>query len=139
MSRVHVQIEEIGRCQARHEESGATLVTEISPAYGGSGQRFSSTDLVAAALGTCIGSSIDRVADRAGLPLSALSIEVEKSLSSAPRRIARLAVTVRIAAPVDPATLTKLERASHACVVHRSLHPETEVSVRFVPATAPTD
>jgi putative redox protein len=46
--------------------------------------------------------------------------------SSAPRRIARLAVRIHIPHAISPENQQKLERAAHTCPVHKSLHPDVE-------------
>ena len=78
-----------GRTEVVHEASGTSLTTASSPEWGGVGGSFSATDLVAAALGSCIGSSIAGPLERRGVDLDAVTIEVTKSLAEEPRRIDR--------------------------------------------------
>jgi putative redox protein len=101
--------------------------TDSAPEFGGGGRSFSATDLLAAALGACMATSIDRVAERHGIPLDALMVSVEKTLANAPKRVARLAVTITVAAPIDPALGDRLRHAAESCPVHRSLHPDVEI------------
>ena len=131
----------LGSCRVVHEPSGASFETDLPPEYGGGGASFSATDLVAAALGVCIATTVDAVADRHGVPLDALETHVEKELSHAPKRVARLGVTVTVGAAVSDDVLARIARAAEHCAVHRSLHPdvEVEIRVRATPPGAPRD
>lgn len=122
-----------GRTHVLHEASGATIETRVSPEFdGGAATAFSSTDLVAAALGSCISSSLERIADRSGIPYDAISIVVDKQVGTNPRRITRLDVTISIAYNGDERLARVIDRAAHTCVVHRSLHPEIDAPVIVV-------
>jgi putative redox protein len=131
MSEIDIRLLDRSRCQATHRASGQSIDTDVAPEYGGSGSRYSSTDLVAAALGTCIGSSIAPILEREGLPLDAVSITVTKELQHQPRRISRLAVTISLPAAIDDKQLLKLRNAARTCVVHRSLREEVEVTIEL--------
>jgi putative redox protein len=119
----------VGTCRVVHEPSGASFATDMPPEYGGGGRSFSATDLLAAALGVCIATNLDAIAERHGIPLDALSVRVDKTLATSPKRVERLTVTIAIDAPVAEDVLVRLERAAEHCTVHRSLHPEVAVDV----------
>lgn len=129
MGAIEVTLQDIGRCRIKHSDSGQVIHTATATEYGGVGGTFSSTDLVAAALGSCIATNIDRVLQRAEVPLDSVQVHVKKSLSINPKRLARLAVTILIQQAVDSSLETKLRRAAEGCVVHRSLHDDVEVSL----------
>jgi putative redox protein len=131
VSLIEIRSIEVGQCRVRHVSSGASFSTDLPTEYGGRGDSFSATDLLAAALGVCIATNLDAIAARHSVPLDALRVLVEKSLASEPKRVAALAVQVNIAATVTPELLTKFTRAASHCTVHRSLHPEVEVTVEF--------
>jgi uncharacterized OsmC-like protein len=126
-----------GDCDATHSPSGASLVTSKSPQFGGSGASFSSTDLLAVALGTCIATDIEPVAARHGIDLQAIEILVEKRMSIQPKRIDALDVTIDIHVPVDDQLLTRLRNAANACLVQRSLSPAIACEIRFRTASRP--
>lgn len=86
---------------------------------------------MAAALGTCIATSVEAVAVRHGIGAGQIEVTVEKTLGERPRRLARLAVGVRLPVAPDARLRTKLRRAIDLCPVHRSLSPEVEVAVRI--------
>lgn len=121
-----------GSCSVLHQQSGATLITDSPPEYGGRGKSFSATDLMAAALGVCIATNIDAVAVKYEIPLEAVEIKVQKTLSKSPKRIASLSVQIFINVPLPLEVLRRLQNAAKNCAVHRSLHPELKVEISFV-------
>ncbi len=121
-----------GRTRIVHTPTGTEITTAVSPEFGGTGGAFSSTDLVSAALGSCISSSLEPLLLRHGVALEAAQVIVDKELATDPKRISRLAVQVTIATAADERLATILERAAHTCTVHRSLHPDIDSPVEIV-------
>lgn len=120
------------RTRARHGPSGAELATDAPKDNEGRGEAFSPTDLVAAALGACMLTIMGIAARRKGIALEGARARMEKHMVADPaRRIGRLAVAFRMPAGIAPADRKLLEQAALACPVHRSLHPGTEIPVRF--------
>lgn len=130
MSETEIQLTGHGRCLVRHVESGQTVELASPPEYGGRGGSFSSTDLVAAALGSCVATSLQVVATREGIPDSEISVRVFKTLSERPRRIGSLQVVITVARPVSVAQRRKFLAVAKTCPVHRSLN--TDVSLEFI-------
>jgi putative redox protein len=115
-----------------HGPSGVVLATAAPVDNLGDGSSFSPTDLVAAALASCMVTTMAIVAERDGVDLSKVTFRVEKHMHPEPRRIARLPVTIHMPASLPPAERLKLERAANTCPVHRSLIPEVEKEVQFL-------
>ncbi|HYL04855.1 MAG TPA: OsmC family protein [Thermoanaerobaculia bacterium] len=115
-----------------HGPSGAVLRTAAPVDNQGDGSSFSPTDLVAAALASCMVTTLAIVAERDGVDLSGVSFRVEKHMAGEPRRIAKLPVTIHLPASLPPAQRAKLERAAQTCPVHRSLGADVEHDVQFV-------
>lgn len=115
-----------------HGPSGAPLLTVPPVDNQGDGSSFSPTDLVAAALGSCMLSLIAIVGTRDGLDLSGLAFRAEKHMTSNPRRIGAIPITLQMPKGLDPEQRKKLENAALTCPVHRSLHPDVEKVVTFV-------
>ncbi len=115
-----------------HGPSGAVLRTVPPVDNQGDGSQFSPTDLVAAALGSCMVSTMAIVAQRDGIDLAGATFHVEKHMHPEPRRIGKLPVVIHLPAGLTPAERTKLERAGQTCPVHRSLLPEIEQDVSFI-------
>jgi len=114
----------------RQRATGVELRTSKSPEYGGTGGSFSSTDLLAVALGTCIATDVEPVAERHGIDVRSMRVRVTKVLSVQPKRIESLSVVVEVPAGVPPDVVVRLERAAGHCLVHRSLSPDVDVRVR---------
>ncbi len=119
-------------CAIEHGPSGSRIATDAPVDNMGKGEAFSPTDLVGAALASCIATTMAIVADRKGIDLRGMRVEAVKEMSAdTPRRIARLAVEVHlpISRSADPEGL--LERAGRGCPVHRSLHPDVDAPIVF--------
>lgn len=119
-------------CRAAHGPSGRVLETDAPVDNQGRGESFSPTDLLATALGTCILTVMGIAARTHGVDFAGATARVEKEMATAPlRRVGRLTVEVRVPGEVSAEDQLKLERAAHTCPVHKSLHPDVEVLVRF--------
>ena len=131
MPGILISLSGAGDCVADHEASGTTLQTSKSPEFGGSGASFSSTDLLSVALGTCIATDLEPVAERHGIALDQIRVEVVKRLGERPKRVEAFTVSVRLPAGVDDLLALKLRRAAGHCLVQRSLHPDIDCTVDF--------
>ncbi len=120
------------RSTALHVPSGSSIETDAPVDNEGKGERFSPTDLVGAALGTCMATIMGIIARRKGIELKGMRIRVAKTMSaSPPRRIAKLETHIYMPIPADHPERTALERGAMSCPVHQSLHPEMEAPVIF--------
>ncbi len=115
-----------------HGPSGAVLRTAAPVDNKGDGSSFSPTDLVAAALGSCMVTTMAIVAERDGIATEEFTFRIEKHMANDPRRIGAIPVEIRMPAGLNPDQRTKLERAAHHCPVHRTLLPEVDKTVTFV-------
>jgi putative redox protein len=119
-------------CKAVHGPSGTELFTDAPKDNQGRGESFSPTDLVATALGTCMLTTMGILARTLELDIAGATATVEKEMtSSPPRRIARLTVRIHVPQELSADNRLKLERAAHACPVHKSLHPDAEQVLEF--------
>ena len=120
------------RCAAEHAPSKARIQTDAPVDNHGRGEAFSPTDLVGAALGTCMMTIMGIYAERHGISLEGMTARTVKEMSrTPPRRIASLRTTIRVPLPPTHPDRQALENAAHACPVHASLHPEIDASVAF--------
>jgi putative redox protein len=120
-------------CVATHGPSGAELATDAPVDNHGRGESFSPTDLVATALGTCMLTTMGIVAQRHGWKLDGSSARVVKGMVTDPiRRIGSLTVELLLPGTLDERARTTLERTALTCPVHKSLHPDVSIPVRFV-------
>lgn len=120
------------RCQLTHGPSGEVIKTDAPVDNMGKGEAFSPTDLMAAALGSCMLTVMGIQAQRHQIDLRGTSVEVVKEMITAPvRRIGKIIVTFHMAAGVPADKRPMLERAAETCPVHKSVHPDVEMPVKF--------
>jgi putative redox protein len=132
MVEIKLQYEGDLHCSLVHLPSGDTLVTDAPVDNHGRGQAFSPTDLVAAALGSCMATVIGIVATRKNLSVEGMAVTVRKFMSAeAPRRISRLELDMDMPLPAHHPDRALLESAARGCPVHHSIHPEIDVAIRW--------
>lgn len=115
-----------------HGPSGEVLITEAPKDNGGEGKSFSPTDLVAAAYGSCVMTTIAIVAERSGVSVDGMHMRVEKHMQAEPRRIGHIPLEVHLPEHLSEQERSKLERAGLACPVHKSLHPDVKAEITYV-------
>ena len=73
------------------------------------------------------------LADREGIDLVGTTMDITKTMSASPRKIAQIDVVMHISNKhlTDDQKL-KLERAAHTCPVALSLHPDVVQKMEFV-------
>ena len=121
------------RCTATHDPSGSKLSTDAPVDNNGKGETFSPTDLVATALGNCMATIMGIVAERKGISLDGLTINVEKHMSEdKPRRISRLPVTINMPMAENDKNKKLMINAALTCPVHQSLHESIEIPIEWV-------
>jgi putative redox protein len=132
MVRIDITYEGELRCEAVHGPSGQVIVTDAPVDNQGKGEFFSPTDLVAAALGTCIATIMGIAAQKAGIDLGGLKITVDKEMTpEGTRRIGRLTVRVAMPCDLEDGVREKFEAIADLCPVRKSLSPDVETSVSF--------
>jgi uncharacterized OsmC-like protein len=129
MSALDIRLLGAGDTAITHLESGTTIRSSKSPAYGGSGASFSSTDLLAAGLGSCIATNVEPVAERHGVSLDRIRVTVTKRLLKEPKRLDALDVRVSVEGDTAGDILLRFERAAQHCLVHQSLAPHVAVGI----------
>lgn len=119
-------------CELTHAPSKAKIETDAPRDNQGRGENFSPTDLVGAALASCILTTMAIMAEKDGLSLKGATAHVEKHMQASPRVIARLPVTVQMPAGIGATDRKRLEAAAHTCPVHRSLAESVQAPITFV-------
>ena len=121
------------RVELRHEQSGATIMTDAPVDNHGKGEAFSPTDMVGAALGACAMTIIGIYAQAHNVDVSGMKMEVTKTMNADPRRIGKLEVTfIMLKRAYSDKEKVSIERAARTCPVHLSLHPDTEQVFTFL-------
>jgi uncharacterized OsmC-like protein len=121
------------RTSATHLQSGTTIETDAPSDNQGKGERFSPTDLMATALGTCMITTMAIKANTLNIDLDGTRVDVTKIMVSDPRRIGKLVAHLFFPTHLNLDDKTKeiLERTARTCPVERSLHPDIQLDMEF--------
>ncbi len=121
------------RTSAIHLQSTTEIETDAPSDNQGKGERFSPTDLMATALGTCMITTMAIKANSMNIVLDGTKVDVTKVMVSEPRRIGKIIAHVYLPAHLNLDDKQKeiLERTARTCPVERSLHPDIELDMAF--------
>jgi putative redox protein len=119
-------------CELQHGPSKSKIETDAPKDNNGRGENFSPTDLVGAALASCILTTMAMMAEKDGLSMKGAKARVTKEMQASPRQIAKLPVTIEMPAGLQPTDRKRLEAAAHACPVHRSLNADVQAPISFI-------
>jgi putative redox protein len=121
------------RTVATHLQSGSIIETDAPLDNQGKAARFSPSDLVATALGSCMMTIMGIKARDLAVDLRGMKISVQKIMKADPRRIGGIQLTFEFpdSLRLDDKQKTILERSAHTCPVIYSIHPDIEVKVEF--------
>ena len=120
------------RTQDTHALSGNKIITDAPPDNNGKGEAFSPTDLVCAALSSCMMTLMGILAEREGINLAGLKSEITKIMAANPRKIAEIQINFsHPALNASDIQKEKLKRAALTCPVALSLGEGMKQSVTF--------
>ena len=80
------------RTEATHVQSGSKILTDAPTDNHGKGEAFSPTDLVAAALGSCMMTLMGIAARTQGVDIVGTRLSITKVMSADPRRIGEIII-----------------------------------------------
>lgn len=122
------------RTTATHLRSNTQIETDAPIDNNGKGKRFSPTDLVATALGSCMLTLMGIAAKTHGLDIEGTECEIEKIMESNPRRIGEIKVLMKMRTPVRLSEKNQsiLYNAAVTCPVYKSLSEELKKTVEFI-------
>ena len=119
------------RSEAKHMQSGTKIVTDAPTDNHGKGELFSPTDLVAAALGSCMATIMELAAAPRGIDIRGMRMEITKVMAADPRRIGEIVINFYLPGDYSDKDKKVLERAADTCPVAKSLHPDLKQTVAF--------
>ncbi|MCS6975055.1 MAG: OsmC family protein [Cyclobacteriaceae bacterium] len=120
------------RTRLNHTRSGQSFITDAPPDNQGKGEAFSPTDLVCAALASCMLTTMGIVAAREGIDMKGMKAEVLKIMTASPRKIAEIQITLyHPQLSATEAQKQKLRNTALSCPVALSLHDSVKQSVTF--------
>ncbi len=130
MVKINIDYEGDLHCRLTHEPSGSQITTDAPKDNQGKGEAFSPTDLLAAALGSCLLTVMGIAARAHKINMDGAKAHVEKEMVATPvRRVGKLTVIIQMPGGISMAHRETLDRVAHTCPVHRSLNPEVEVVI----------
>ena len=115
-----------------HTRSDSVVITDAPVDNQGKGEAFSPTDLVCTALSSCMLTTMGILAARENIDMTGMTTEVVKIMTSAPRKIAEIQVTLsHPSLNVTEEQKKKLRNAALTCPVALSLHESVKQTVVF--------
>lgn len=120
-------------CELIHQQSQSKIETDAPKDNNGKGERFSPTDLIGAALGSCILTTMDILTQKEGLEvfLENAKAEVDKIMASHPRKIQSLSVKITLSSLNSQKARARLEEIARTCPVYLSLNPDVQIPMIF--------
>lgn len=112
------------RTEITHVQSGNRVITDAPTDNNGKGEYISPTDMVAAALGSCMLTLMGIAAHRLGIDLKGTRVEIQKVMASEPRRIAEVRLDFYLLGDYSDKDKRILQGAAETCPVGKSLHPD---------------
>lgn len=94
----------------------------------------SAPELLMASLGSCIGSVLVVFAERHGISLAGMSIELDWKLAEKPYRIGAISIRVAVPRPLSDEQKRTLARVAHGCLIHNTLSHPPEIGVELAAA-----
>lgn len=120
------------RTRAKHLSSGQQLITDAPLDNHGRGEAFSPTDLLSAALGSCMLTIMGIAADAHGIQLTGATVQITKIMHQQPRRVGEIRVGFSFPGLSFSDKEKKiLEHAARTCPVALSLSPDLIQHVEF--------
>ena len=121
------------RTVCTHQKSGTVIETDAPVDNQGKGERFSPSDLVATALGSCMLTIMGIKARDMNIDLQDVKIDVEKIMATEPRRISGINLTFHFpeSLSISAKDQSALEKAAHTCPVIYSINADIKVSTVF--------
>jgi putative redox protein len=121
------------RTEATHLQSQTVIETDAPVDNHGNGERFSPTDIVATALGSCMLTIMGIKARDMQVNLEGTTIGITKIMADNPRRISGIEVlfTFPDNLQADDKQRAILERTALTCPVAKSIHPDIKMNVHF--------
>ncbi|MGC8832936.1 MAG: OsmC family protein [Armatimonadota bacterium] len=107
------------------------MTVDLPPGSGGTDSGPTPPELLAAALGSCVGVYVVEYCRRHGIPHEGLKIDVSWEDAKAPSRVKGFAVRVSLPEGVPAEHTDRLKKYAEQCKVHNTLihKPEVELSI----------
>ena len=131
MSKIKIKYSGDLRTESFHMDSESIIVTDAPKDNQGLGRKFSPTDLVASALGSCLLTIMGIVSKRHKIDMNESYAYVKKTMSESPRKISAIDVDIYLKEEISDKNKKILFNASKHCPVHNSLNKDIDIKINF--------
>jgi uncharacterized OsmC-like protein len=131
MTTLHINYDDHLKTTTLKDDNGQSVTTDATK-FGQDQGQMSPTDMLAAALGSCVLSTIGYQAEQIGVEIDKMTATIDKVMSDGkPRRIGHITLDIEIMATgnVSDRHQEMLTTAGSNCPVHHSLHDQTTVEM----------
>jgi uncharacterized OsmC-like protein len=108
------------------------MVVDHLPADGGADLGPSPVELLAAALGACVGMTVEAWCRARGYTDGPVAVNLTYALGDQPRRVTALTLDIELPKDVPPERHSLIKRLVHGCPVHRTLEIPPVIDVEVV-------
>lgn len=119
------------RTEPVHVQSGTKIITDAPLDNQGKGEAFSPTDLLSAALGSCMFTIMGIAGRTHGINIDGATCSTTKIMAANPRRVAEIVIDFKFPNTYTDKEKSILEHAALTCPVFLSLHPDLKKTVNF--------
>ena len=120
------------RTVATHLASSSEITTDAPIDNQGKGEKFSPTDLMATALGSCMLTIMGITANVHNIDIGNTKVKVEKIMGKDPRRIAQINMEIIFKSKISNKDKVILERAAKHCPVAKTLENNIKENIKFI-------
>ena len=120
------------RTRATHLASSTEILTDAPIDNQGKGEKFSPTDLVATALGSCMLTIMGITSNIHNINIDGALVKVEKIMGKDPRKIDQINLEIIFKSTVNSKDKVILERAAKHCPVAKTLENNVEENIKFI-------
>lgn len=121
------------RTEATHVASGNSIITDAPVDNKGRGEYFSPTDMVAAALASCMLTIMGISAREHNFSIEGVTCKTRKIMADNPRRIGEVVIELDFTMQAYTGKQKRLlEHISRTCPVAQTLHPSVNQNVELI-------
>jgi putative redox protein len=127
---VQIKTEYLGdlHCRVEHGPTGQEFITDAGKEMQGKGEFIAPTELVAAAIGSCIMTIMGIVANNNNIDIKGMTITVVKEMMTEPvRKIKKLSLDIVFPHKLNDHDFQLMKNVIKTCPVTRSLNPDIEI------------
>ncbi|MFI3322399.1 MAG: OsmC family protein [Rikenellaceae bacterium] len=121
------------RTEVTHLQSGNKITTDAPLDNNGKGEFFSPTDMLVAALGSCMMTIIGITAKNHGFSVEGMKIESTKVMAANPRRVSEIEINIFMPKnEYNDREKRLIESSAKTCPVENSLHTDIKRIINFI-------